>query len=98
MFSHDFTKTYSMVSVNERNVIIANIQSDVLVSDCVTGVKQKWWKTKHFPEKDIPTHIYLLGDGTIQELHQRFINKHMDISWSDFINYTRELIKQGILI
>jgi hypothetical protein len=99
MFKHDFTKIYSMVSVNERNLIIDKINSGEITSECTAGIKNKWWENKHHPDKEIPKNIYLLGDGTIQELHRQFREKTMmDIEWSEFINYTRELIKQGIML
>ena len=88
-----------MVSVNERNLIIAKIDSGEFKSECITGIKNKWWENKHHPDKEIPKNIYLLGEGTIQELHRRFREKlHCEIDWADFINYTRELIKQGIML
>jgi hypothetical protein len=95
MFKHDFTKIYSMVTADERKIIIDNIDTGNLVSECAAGIKNKWWKNKHHPDKDIPKNIYLLGDGTIQELHYRY---RENIAWSEFINYTRELIKQGIMV
>jgi hypothetical protein len=40
----------------------------------------------------------LLGKGTIQELYDEYITNYGNIERSDFINYTRELIKQKIMI
>ena len=63
-----------------------------------TGKKDNWWIDKHNPNNDIPKNIYLLGKGTIQQLHIEYIKNYGHIEWSDFINYTRELIKQKIMI
>jgi hypothetical protein len=88
-----------MVSVNERMLIIGKINSGEIVCQCVAGIKNNWWGNKHHPEKDIPKNIYLLGSGTIEELHEKFRVKFVcEIEWGEFINYTRELIKQGIMV
>jgi hypothetical protein len=58
MFKHDFTKIYSMVTADERKIIIDNIDTGNLVSECSAGIKNKWWKNKHHPDKDIPKNIY----------------------------------------
>jgi hypothetical protein len=97
-FKQDFNKKYLMVSVNERNEIIKNINLGLLCSECVTGIKNNWWSKKHHPEEDMPKNIYLSGDGTIEEVYKSFIKRtNIKIEYSEFINYTRELIKQGIM-
>jgi hypothetical protein len=96
-FKQDFTATYHMVAPQQRCDIIKHIDMGNMESECVTGIQQKWWTTKHHPAEIIPTRIYLLGDGTIEELFQRYVAKHSEMEWSDFINYTRELIKQRIM-
>jgi len=68
------------------------------MSETITGKKDSWWINKHNPNKEIPKNIYLLGKGTIQQLHIEYIKIYGNIEWIDFINYTRELIKQKIMI
>lgn len=87
-----------MIHPIERIEIIQKINNGEMVSETVTGKKENWWIDKHNPNNEIPTNIYLLGKGTIKELHTEYINKYGNIEWSDFINYTRELIKQKIMI
>ncbi len=98
MIRQDFKKVYTMVEPNERNYIIQKINSGEIYSENFTGKKNLWWINKHNPNKEIPTNIYLLGKGTIRELHEQYIQKYGKIEWSEFINYTRELIKQKIMI
>ena len=87
-----------MINPSERNEIIQEINSEKMVSETVTGKNQHWWTDKHHPNNNIPKHIYLLGKGTIQELHIDYSKNYGEIEWSDFINYTRELIKQKIMV
>jgi hypothetical protein len=87
-----------MINSNERNEILTKINNGELVSETFTGKKECWWKDKHNPNNKIPKNIYLLGKGTIRELHIEYIKQYGNIEWSDFINYTRELIKQKIMI
>jgi len=98
MFRQNFTKIYNMINPIERIEIIQKINNGEMVSETVTGKKENWWIDKHNPNNEIPTNIYLLGKGTIKELHTEYIKKYGNIEWSDFINYTRELIKQKIMI
>ena len=94
----DFSKTYYMISPCERIEIIKKINNGEMISETITGKKQRWWIDKHNPNNEIPKNIYLLGKGTIQQLHIEYIEIYDNIEWSDFINYTRELIKQKIMI
>lgn len=97
----DFKKTYSMVSRNTRQSIISAIDSgryDYCQGFCVAGVKNQWWKKKHYPSNKVPSQIFSLKSGTIKELHLKYLSKYGTISWTDFRNYTRELIKQGIMV
>ena len=98
MFRQDFDKEYTMVYPYERVEIINKINSGELISETTVGKKDDWWKNKHNPNNLIPIHIYLLGKGTIHSLHIQYIANYGNIEWSDFINYTRELIKQKIMI
>jgi hypothetical protein len=87
-----------MISPCERIEIIKKINNGEMISETITGKKQRWWIDKHNPNNEIPKNIYLLGKGTIQQLHIEYIEIYDNIEWSDFINYTRELIKQKIMI
>jgi hypothetical protein len=98
MFKQDFDKIYYMIHPNERIEIIKKIIDGEIISETFTGIKYNWWINKHNPNNKIPKNIYLLGKGTIQELHIKYIKKYGNIEWKHFINYTRELIKQKIMI
>ena len=98
MSIQDFKKTYYMINPSERIVIIKKINDGEMVSETDTGKKEHWWIDKHNPNNEIPKNIYLLGKGTIQELYVEYITNYGNIERSDFINYTRELIKQKIMI
>jgi hypothetical protein len=98
MFRQNFQKTFIMVTPNERFNIIEKINNVELVSETIIGNNQDWWLKKHNPDSDIPRNIYLLGNGTIEELHKKYIIKYGSIEWDEFINYTRELIKQNIML
>jgi len=93
-----------MVSPNDRNTIIRRINSGEIDTDVSTGQRNKWWKKKHHPEREIPTNIYLLGDGTPKELHDMYNTKYTLVAspqtakWENFRNYTRELVQQGIMV
>jgi hypothetical protein len=96
----DPTRVYRMVSPDDRREIIRKIENGSMVSECKTG--KRWWITKHHPKQEIPQNIYLLGNGTLSDLHKRYIVEHhkeneTPIEHKIFINYTRELIKQGIM-
>lgn len=97
-FHHEWKKVYSMVNPSNRNEIIEKINRKELISQTITGKTLRWWLEKHHPNNDIPTNIYLLGKGTIEVLHKKYIKNHGNIEWSDFIDHTRELIKQKIMI
>jgi hypothetical protein len=98
MFMQNFNQTYFMVNPNDRNLIIQQIINKEIESECVSGRQQNWWLKKHHPENEIPTNIYLLGNGTIKELYDKYINKHGYMEQKEFNNYTRELIKQQIMV
>jgi len=87
-----------MINPSERVEIIEKINRGEMVSETVTGKKESWWMDKHNPTHKIPTNIYLIGNGTIRDLHDEYIRTYGGIEWSEFINYTRELIKQKIMI
>lgn len=94
------TQAYQMVSPERRREIIRQIDNSEIMSECKTG--KKWWATKHHPKREIPQNIYLLGNGTLLELYQKYIAEYIKenethIEYKAFINYTRELIKQGIM-
>jgi len=97
MFKQDFQKTFTMVTPNERFIIIEKINNGELVSETISGSSQQWWLKKHNPDCEIPRNIYLLGDGTIEELYKKYIIKYGLIEWDEFIDYTRELQKQKII-
>lgn len=94
----DFNKIYSMTNSNSRYIIIEKINNKELFSNDISGKRLNWWLNKHYPDNEIPKNIYLLGNGTIKELYERYIKKYNYIEWTEFINYTRELIKQTIMI
>ena len=98
MFRQDFNKEYTMVTTSELLDITKKINSGELVSETIRGQKENWWIHKHNPINEIPQHIYLLGKGTIQALHIQYMTKYGAIEWSEFIDYTRELIKQRIMV
>ena len=98
MSRQDFKKEYIMINPSERLDIIKKINDGKIFSETETGKKENWWEDKHHPNKEIPKNIYLLGKGTIEELHIEYNKNHGYIEWSEFINYTRELIKQQIMI
>ena len=76
MFKQDFNKIYDMILPSERNEIIQKINAGEIVSETFTGKKDNWWIDKHNPNNDIPKNIYLLGKGTIQELHIEYIKNY----------------------
>jgi hypothetical protein len=98
MFQQDFTKIYVMTNPNKKSKIIQQINNRELVSETVVGKKQEWWLKKHNPDNNIPKNIYSLGDGTIKELYDKYIIRYENIEWTEFINFTRELIKQQIML
>jgi len=87
-----------MISPSDRMEIIEKINSEEIISETITGKKKSWWKDKHNPNNDIPKNIYLLGKGTIKQLYNKYIELYGNIAWNEFINYTRELIKQKIML
>lgn len=98
MVRQDFKKTYTMISPNKRYMIIQKINNCEIESKTITGQKQKWWLKKHHPNNEIPRNIYLLGNGTIHQLYIKYINNYGEINEKLFINYTRELISQNIMV
>lgn len=95
---NDPNKIYNMVNPIIRNEIIEKINREEVVSETITGKKNRWWLVKHNPNNDIPKNIYLLGGGTISELHKKYIKNHGKITRRVFMNYTRELIQQKIMV
>ena len=96
----DRVSVYRMTRPEVRRIIIQRIDSGDMVSECKS--EKKWWATKHHPKREIPQNIYLLGNGTLQDLHKKYIAEYTKenetpIEYKVFINYTRELIKQGIM-
>ena len=100
-------KTYRMIIPHERNIIIQKIDNgefDLII----TENEMIWWGRgaqrkgkeyrKHAPDEEIPKNIYLLGNGTLKELYNEYIKKHTYLEWRQFLNYTRELQKQKIMI
>ena len=97
----NFKANYGMVSPMIRSDIIEKINNGIVVSLFEippAGIKADWTHKKHYPENEIPTRIYLLSGGKIENMHQTYMRKYGEISWEDFRNYTRELIRQGIMI
>jgi len=96
--------TYGFVDTDKKNEIIEDIDLGIINSNVPTGIKKNWWKVKHHPNKLIPSRIYELGCGTLQELEQRYFDKYEKISNNDkynhaqFIGYVRELFQQKIMI
>ncbi len=91
----DFDKVYEMVNPNERFIIIEQIKN----REIVPNTKRDWWKKdeKHDPKGIIQTRIY---HGTIQQLYEKWCDEYEDeyMSFKDFKDYTREMIKQGIMV
>ena len=85
MFRQDFNKIYYMINPSERIEIIKKIMDGEMVSETVTGKKDNWWIDKHNPNNEIPKNIYLLGKGTIQELHIEYITP-FNLSIADLYN------------
>lgn len=98
MIKQDFNKVYIMTNPDKRFIIIQQINNEELISNTKTGKRQKWWLIKHNPDNEIPKNIYLLGNGIIYQLHEKYKQHHGYIEWEDFIDYTRELIKQNIML
>jgi hypothetical protein len=98
MFKQNPNQQREMVPPSVRNEVIERIDAGELESETVTGYRQGWWKNKHHPKQDIPTKIYLLGNGSPEDLYGKYIAEHEYINHGEFLDYTRELIKQGIMI
>ena len=98
MSKQDFRRIYTMNKPIKRYEVIQKIYNEEIVSETIAGQTQKLWLIKHHPDNDIPKNIYLLGQGTIEELYNKYIIKYRMIEWSEFINYTSELIKQTIML
>ena len=97
-------KFYKMIPPHGRIEIIDKIDNKEIFTEeklqrCGNSITV-WWVVggKHHPNKEIPQNIYLLGNGSLKELHNKYKNKYNDISWRNFTDYTRELIKQGIMV
>lgn len=93
----NFQKKYKMTKPIERYKIIQKIYNEELLPDTIIGQTQKWWLIKYHPDNDIPKNIYLLEQGTVENLFDKYISKYGIIEWNEFVNYTRELIKQTIM-
>ena len=93
-----------MVSPKMRNDIINKINSREIYSQTLSGERDNWWLNKHHPEKEIPMKIYLLGEGTKEELFEKYKEKYndKDMDWAKFHgyirDYIRELIAQQIMV
>jgi hypothetical protein len=98
MFKQNPNQPREMVSPSVRNEVIERINAGELESETVTGRKQNWWKNKHHPQQTIPTKIYLLGNGSPEELYIKYIALYECIDHREFLDYTRELIKQNIMV
>lgn len=88
---------YVAVSPEQRRIIIDQIKEGTHPgSGRARGTEKDYfhWRGKHAPENEIPTAIYLCGNGTFVEHHARY----NQISHRDLSNYRRELVYQGILI
>ena len=101
-FYQNFINKHSMVGPVVRDEISKKCRLKEMISETTTGKIQNWWANKHQPEEDIPTRIWTIGasrgPSTISELHIAYNNRYENIEFSDFINYTRELTKQKIMI
>jgi len=103
-FTQDVHKIYDMISPSERNDIIEKINNHILIPETRSVREKNMWKIKHkhHPDQDIPTNIYLLGKGTIDELKSKYIKKYGNIKNINhmyrFKDFTREMIKQKIMI
>jgi hypothetical protein len=93
-------RKYTMVSPKTRNDVINKVNNREICSQTLSGEKNDWWMNKHHPEKEVPTQIYLLGEGTKEELYEKYKEKYNenDMEWAKFHGYIRELIKQQIMI
>lgn len=98
MYKQNPNQHREMVSPNVRKKVVERINAGELESETITGYCKRWWKTKHHPDKEVPTNIYLLGNGSPEELYIKYITKYGYIEHRVFLNYTRELIKQQIMI
>lgn len=88
---------YVAVSPEQRRIIIDQIKQGTHTGSGRSRGMEKdyfYWKGKHDPENEIPTAIYLRGNGTFDEHHVRY----NQISKRDLSNYRRELVYQGILL
>lgn len=97
----DYSKNFISVSPNERNILIQNINNTPNYEYVQTSrPTTNFWKTKHNPDEQIPTRIYLLGNGTTDELFQKYNNKYGEntINIKEFKNFIREMIYQKLLI
>jgi len=95
---------YGCVDTDKKNEIIEDIDLGIINSNVKTGIDKNWWKVKHHPNKLIPSRIYELGSGTLEELEQKYFDKYEKINGNDkynhaqFIGYVRELYQQKIMI
>lgn len=99
----DIEKPRRMVDTETHSFIIRQIDAGELESENNTGQREKWWKKKHHPNKEIPLNIYHLGclNGYIspKELYPKYVAQFGNvIDERKFYNYTRELIKQNIMV
>ena len=97
----NYKKCFIMVSEEERNKIIKNIDNTKSNNLELTITQRKttnFWKTKHYPKNEIPTNIYSLGSGNRYELYVKYKEKYEYIDFTEFTNYLRELHKQKIAL
>ena len=94
--------TYGMVDPMFRNDIIEKINNGSFLPVLPpAGETADWTHKKHYPENKIPTRVYLLGGGKLKHMHQKYLRKYGEtefIEFKEFQNFTRELLRQGIMI
>jgi len=71
-----FNCVYQMVDPHKKNEIIHDINRGIINTNVKSGIKSNWWTNKHHPNKLIPSRIYELGSGTLEELEQRYFDKY----------------------
>lgn len=88
-----------MVRPDVRREIIEQIHDGRMVEKVPKGRQAKWWTTTHEPNEEIPRNIYLLGDGYVDDLEERYARTYgTRLTHREFWNYTREMIQQGIIV
>ena len=89
---------YTSINPARRQIIIRSVEDRTMIEDTQSGLKLKWWTKKHNPNGEIPTAIYLIGSGTVDDYYNSFVrNYNNNLTKSEFKNYFREMIKQGLI-